>query len=169
MVTFSIIGFLVLALIYFVLRSQTYQRELNQLKHALRTVDSQSKYSLNALAMLSGQLQNNYLAKLEAKRKHALINQEEYDLLYVLLSRVEQIVLRCIENQDTVEEAVKRAISDSQYDMDAFKTFISKQPSDVRMGWTKNTVGGFISACHLLCSQRVSHPNDANTSTSEAS
>lgn len=163
MVAFGVIGILALVLIYFVLRAQNLQRELNQIKHALKSVDAQSKYSLGALVTLSGQLQNSYLARLEALKKHALINQEDYDVAHFVLSRVEFIVMQCCEHKATVEEALKKALAKGEISLEQVNQLIAKQPPEVRIPWCKNTIGGFISACHNLTSKKPATAKDKQT------
>lgn len=155
MVAFGVIGFLVLILIYFVVRNQSLQSELNQIKHALRSIDAQSKFSLNALVMLSGQMQRTYLAKLENLKKHALINQDDYDIANFILNQVEMVIMQCCEHKSTVEEAINKAVDNSTYSIEQINQFIAKQPSEIRVSWCKNTVGGFVAACHNMTSDKV--------------
>lgn len=156
MVAFGVIGFLVLILIYFVLKAQGLQAELNQIKNALRSIDAQSKFSLNALVMLSSQMQRSYLAKLNNLQKHALINNEDFEIANFILNQVELVIMQCCEHKSTVEEAINKALKNSTYTIEQINQFIAKQPSETRVSWCKNTVGGFISACHNLTSDKVS-------------
>ena len=155
MVAFGVIGFLVLILIYFVVRNQSLQTELNQIKHALRSMDAQSKFSLNALVMLSGQMQRNYLARLNNLQKHALINNDDFEIASFILNQVEMVIMQCCEHKSTVEEAINKAVDNSTYNIEQINQFIAKQPSEIRVSWCKNTVGGFISACHNLTSDKI--------------
>ena len=166
-VTFSVIGFLVLGLIYFVVRNQALQRELNQIKYALKALDSQSKFSLNALVMLSGHMQRSYLSKLEGLQKSALISNEDYELANFIMQQVEMVIMQCCEHNATVEEAINKAVSASPYNIEQINQFISKQPSEVRIAWCKNTVGGFIAACHQMTTIKKA-PSKAITSSPEA-
>lgn len=156
MVAFGVIGFLVLILIYFVVKAQGLQAELNQIKNALRSMDAQSKFSLNALVMLSGQMQRSYLAKLNNLQKHALINNEDFEIANFILNQVELVIMQCCEHKSTVEEAINKAVKNSTYTIEQINQFIAKQPSEIRVSWCKNTVGGFIAACHNLTSDKVS-------------
>ncbi len=154
-IAFSIIGFLVLVLIYFVVRNQSIQAELNQLKHLVKSKDAQSRFSLSALLMLSGQLQNTYKKRLDSLQKHALISSEDYDTASFILGNVEFVIMQCCENRATVEEAINKALDRSTFTIEQINKYIAKQPSEIRVPWCKNSVGGFVSACHNLTSERT--------------
>ena len=105
--------------------------------------------------MLSGQLQKTYQARLEALQKHALIGGENADRATFVLSHVEFVIMRCCEHSDTIEEALGKALESSNYNMEQINEFIAAQPSEVRVPWCKNTIGGFIAACHNLTSEKL--------------
>lgn len=155
MVSFGVIGFLVLILIYFVVRNQGMQRELTQLKHTVKSIDTQSKFSLSALLMLSGQIQKTYQVRLESLQKHALINNDDYEIAHFILSQVEFVIMQCCEQRSTVEEAINKALDRSTYDIEQINQFVARQPSEVRVPWCKNSIGGFVSACHNLTSEKL--------------
>lgn len=155
MVAFGVIGFLVLILIYFVVRNQSMQRELTQLKHIVKSIDSQSKFSLSALLMLSGQIQKTYQGRLESLQKHALISNDYYEIAGFILGQVEYVIMQCCEKRATVEEAINKALDKSNYNIEQINQFIAKQPSEVRVPWCKNSIGGFISACHNMTSEKL--------------
>lgn len=155
MVAFGVIGFLVLVLIYFVVRNQSMQKELKQLKHAVKSIDSQSKFSLSALLMLSGQIQKTYQGRLESLQKHALINNDDYEMASFVLSKVEFVIMQCCEHRATVEEAINKSLDSSNYSIEQINQFIARQPSEIRVPWCKNSIGGFISACHNMTSEKL--------------
>lgn len=155
MVAFGVIGFLVMGLIYFVVRNQSLQKEVKQLRHTVKSVDSQSKFSLSALLMLSGQIQKTYQGRLESLQKHALISNDDYELAGYILSQVEFVIMQCCEHRATVEEAINKGLDRSNYNIEQINQFIAKQPSEIRVPWCKNSIGGFISACHNLTSERL--------------
>lgn len=155
MVAFGVIAFLVLVLGYFVVRNQSLQKELSLAKHHLRSSDGQNKNSLNALVLLSGQLQGMYQVRLNALQKHALISQEDFQMANFIISNVEFVVMQCCEHRRTVEEALHKALEKAPYDIEQLNKFISRHPSEVRVPWCKNTVGGFIAACQNLTSDRA--------------
>lgn len=154
MVAFGVIGFLVLVLAYFVVKNQSLQKELNQIKYALKAVDAQSKYSLGALVMMSGQMQRNYLSRLADLQKHALISQDDYAVASFILNQVEFVVMQCCEHKSTIEEAIHKALETSEFGIEQINQYIAKQPSDIRVPWCKNTIGGFLSACHNLTANK---------------
>ncbi len=155
MVSFGVIGFLVLCLIYFVVRNQSMQTELNKVRIQLKTIDKQSRFSLSALVMLSSQLQKTYKTRLDALQKHALISSEDYEIASFIISQVEFIIMQCCEKSATIEEALTKSLENSVYEMEQINQFIAKHPSEIRVPWCKNTIGGFISACHNLTSDRT--------------
>ncbi len=155
MVEFGVIGFLVLGLIYFVVRQQAMQTELNNLWHSLKSLDKQSRFSLSALVMLSGQLQKMYQGRLDSLQKHALISADDYKHASFIISQVETVIMQCCEKSATVEEAITRQLASTEMEIEQINQYIAKQPSDIRVPWCKNTIGGFISACHNITSERV--------------
>lgn len=152
---FSIIGFLILILIYFAVRHQNTQRELIQLRRMVKSLDSQGKFSLSALMMLSSQLQKTYQARLESLKKHALVSEVDYSAASFVVTQVEFVISQCCEQRATVEEAINKALESSNLNIELVNQFIARQPSEVRIPWCKNTIGGFISACHNMTSESV--------------
>lgn len=155
MVEFGVIGFLVLGLIYFVVRQQAMQTELNNLWHSLKSLDKQSRFSLSALVMLSGQLQKMYQGRLDSLQKHALISADDYKYASFIISQVETVIMQCCEKSATVEETITRQLASTEMEIEQINQYIAKQPSDIRVPWCKNTIGGFIAACHNITSERV--------------
>lgn len=155
MVEFGIIGFLVLGLIYFVVRQQTMQAELNKLRHSVKSLDKQSRFSLSALVMLSGQLQKTYQLRLDSLQKHALIGADDYKYASFIISQVESVIMQCCEKSATVEEALTKQLANTDMEMEQINQYVAKQPSEIRVPWCKNTIGGFIVACHNITSERV--------------
>lgn len=150
MVTFGVIGFLVLILIYFVLRSQNLQKELSQSKHALKTSDSHSKFTVSSLTVIAKELQKSYLSRLAATKRHALVSDEDFELANCILTRFEYVLVQCCDNSATIEEAVTQSLNTSEHDLDQIKQFIAKQPQEIKLPWCKNTIAGYITACHNI-------------------
>mmetsp|Transcript_9577 Transcript_9577/g.12398 ORF Transcript_9577/g.12398 Transcript_9577/m.12398 type:complete len:169 (+) Transcript_9577:40-546(+) len=155
MVSFGVTGFLVLILIYFVVRQQSMQVELNKLRNSVKSLDKQGRFSLNALLMLSGQLQKMYQGRLDSLQKHALISADDYKYASFIISQVETVIMQCYEKSATVEEAITRQLASTEMEIEQINQYIAKQPSDIRVPWCKNTIGGFIAACHNITSERV--------------
>ena len=155
MVSFGVTGFLVLILIYFVVRQQSMQVELNKLRNSVKSLDKQGRFSLNALLMLSGQLQKMYQGRLDSLQKHALISADDYKYASFIISQVETVIMQCCEKSATVEEAITRQLASTEMEIEQINQYIAKQPSDIRVPWCKNTIGGFIAACHNITSERV--------------
>ncbi len=155
MISFGVIWFLVLVLIYFVLRNQSMQRRLRRLRRAAKATDSQNKFSLRALVILSGQLQRTYQTRLETLQKHALINSHDYELASFIVAQVELVIMQCCEHRTTVEEAINKALDRSNYNIEQINQFIARQPAEIKLLWCKNSIDGFISACHNMTSERL--------------
>lgn len=155
MISFGVIGFLILILIYFVVRQQSMQAELNKLRIQMKSLDSQSKFSLSALVMVSGQMQKIYQVRLDNLQKHALMSNDDHRLASFIISQVEFVIMQCCEKRATVEEALHKGLASTDLDMETINKYIAKQPSEIRIPWCKNTVGGFVAACHNLTSERV--------------
>jgi hypothetical protein len=158
-VAFSVIGFLVLLLIYFAVRHQNAQRELTQLRRMVKSLDNQGKFSLSAVVMLSGQLQKTYQTRLEWLNKHALISATDYKPASFVVSQVEYVILQCCEQRATVEEAINKALEQSDLDIESINQFVARQSSEVRIPWCKNTIGGFLAACHNMTSESIKMKN----------
>lgn len=164
---FSIIGLLVLTLIYFLVRHQASQTEIRALRHQMKSLDSQSRFSLSALTTLASQLQRIYLTRLENLQKHALIGSEDFAIAKFIMNQVEFIVMQCCEKRATIEEALNKTLENSEFSIEQINKYIAKQPSEIRIPWCKNTVGGFISACYNLTSDKVKtkDPRESENST----
>lgn len=152
---FSISGLLLLSLIYSVLRFQAAQKEIKILKYQVKSLDAHSRFSLSALLLLSAQLQRIYIARLENLQAHALIHPDDFAIAKFIISQVEFIIVECCEKHATVEEALNKTFEKAGYNMAQINKYIAKQPSEVRIPWCQNTVGGFISACYNLTSDNV--------------
>jgi len=155
MVSFGVIGFLVLMLIYFVVRQQSMQVELNKLRNNVKSLDKQGRFSLSALLMLSGQLQKTYQGRLDSLQKHAMISADDYKYASFIISQVENVIMQCCEKSATVEEAITKQLANSEMEMEQVNQYIARQPSEISIPWCKNTIGGFIVACHNITSERV--------------
>ncbi|GAA0856144.1 hypothetical protein [Aliiglaciecola litoralis] len=131
------------------------QAELSKLKLRVKSLDSQHRFSLNALIIASGQLQNMYLMRLEYLQKHALISSEDHKFASFIVGQVENVIMQCCEKRFTVEEVITKALKKTEMEMPQISQYIAKQPSDIRIPWCKNTIGGFVTACHNLTSEHT--------------
>lgn len=166
MVTFGVIGFLVLILIYFVLRSQNLQKELRQFQHQLKTTDSQSKFTLQSMGVISKELQKSYISRLAASKRSALISEEDFELANGILNRFDYVVMQCCERNATIEEAVNNSLEGGSHDIEQIKQFIAKQPKEIKVPWCQNSIAGYITACHNISS--LGSRTKTSTSNSEA-
>ncbi|MDF2179295.1 hypothetical protein P2G88_13625 [Aliiglaciecola sp. CAU 1673] len=150
MVLVSLLGLLVLTLIYFVVRSQNLQRQLYQYKAAQKAGEAQFRFTLGNTNYLAHELQRTFVSRLEKTHRHGLIKQEDYDIALFILSNFANVVMLCCEKQASVQEAVNRTLNKSSMRLETLNHFISQQPSQIKMVWIKNQLNGYISACNQL-------------------
>lgn len=165
MVAFGIIGFLILVIIFVVMRSQSTQRELKQIKRAHKLLQSQDKYSLGIVMAMSRQLQSEFQTKLASLNSHGLIKRQDYDIAHFILENFQFIIVQCCQHNETVEVAIRKALKGEVLTIEFVNQFIARQSSEVRVPWCKNTVDGFIAACRNLVADKVkSQPDVAEAS-----
>lgn len=166
MVAFGIIGFLILVIIFVVMRSQSTQRELKQIKRAHKLLQSQDKYSLGIVMAMSRQLQSEFQTKLASLNSHGLIKRQDYDIAHFILENFQFIIVQCCQHNETVEVAIRKALKGEVLTIEFVNQFIARQSSEVRVPWCKNTVDGFIAACRNLVADKVkSQPDVAEASS----
>ncbi|WP_018984351.1 hypothetical protein [Salinimonas chungwhensis] len=153
MIAFTIVGILVLILIYFVIRSQTLQREASVSKHAAKTTSKRLKDAYSGLILVCTDLQKVYLERVESAYQKRLISAEDHTVMRFIMSHFSQIVIDCFEKRHSVEEALKNAVKSSEISEQDVRDVIKKQPSHLRMAWVKNTPEGFMEACAQLSVQ----------------
>ena len=165
MVAFGIIWFLILVIIFVVMRSQSTQRELKQIKRAHKLLQSQDKYSLGIVMAMSRQLQSEFQTKLASLNSHGLIKRQDYDIAHFILENFQFIIVQCCQHNETVEAAIRKALKGEVLTIEFVSQFIARQSSEVRVPWCKNTVDGFIAACRNLVADKVkSQPDVEETS-----
>ena len=150
MLLFGFFGLLILVIIYLVVRSQALQKELDQHKHWQKAGEVQRRYLLENMGYLSHELQNNLVARLNKAQQHKLIGQEDYEVALLLLNNVGNVVLMCCEKRLTVQEAVKKLSGSSPVSQERLAQFIASQANPVRLAWSKNQLGGFLTACNQI-------------------
>jgi hypothetical protein len=150
MMIFGIIGCLVLALIFFVLRVQNIQSELNKAKFELKALQKHTKFSLSSIMLMSKQLTHSYRLKLEAMRRHGVLNGDDLTVVQFIVENVEYVVMQCCEKHATVEEALKESLESLSLEMTTIHQYIARQAVDVRVPWSKNTLDGYLAACNNL-------------------
>lgn len=154
MIEFSVIGVLVLILIFFVVQSQSAQRELKQVQSAYKSLQSQNKYSLGIVMAMATQLQNTFQAQLASQHSSGLINQKDYDIAHFVLENFQFVVVQCCQYNETVEVAVKKALKGQNLTIEEISHFVARQPTEIKVPWCKNTIEGFVIACRNLVAGR---------------
>lgn len=150
MIIFGVIGCLVIALIFFVMRVQSAQVELNKTKAELKGLQKQTRFSLGSIMLMSKQLTHTYRTKLDAMRRHGALHGDDLTVVQFIVENVEYVVMQCCEKHATVEEALKESLEGFSLDMAAIQKYIARQPVEVRVPWSKNTLDGYLAACHNL-------------------
>ncbi|BDX04520.1 hypothetical protein [Planctobacterium marinum] len=143
----SIIMFMVMILIYFVVKNQTMAKELREFRHLARSAENRSRFALTTVDSLAAQIQKMLTSQLESAHKRGLIKGEPYEHTSAIFKGFETVVMQCCEHGATVEEALKRALASEGKSLDDVRKFISEMPSEVRVPWVKNNVGSFVIAC----------------------
>ncbi|MCC2606411.1 hypothetical protein [Planctobacterium marinum] len=143
----SIIMFMVMFLIYFVVKNQTMAKELREFRYLARTAENKSKFALVTVDSLAAQIQKMLSSQLDSAQKRGLIKGEQYEKTAAIFKCFESVVMQCCEHGSTVEEALKRNLTSDGKTLDDIRKFISEMPSEVRVPWVKNDVGSFVIAC----------------------
>jgi len=155
MVAFGTIGFLILVIFFVVMRNQSTQRELKQIRRDHKLLQSQNKYSLGIVMAMSTQLQYIFQTKLASLNNHGLIKRQDYDIAHFILENFQFIIVQCCQHNETVEASVRKALKGQTLTIEFVSQFIARQPSEVRVPWCKNTVDGFIAACRNLVADKA--------------
>lgn len=161
MITFGIIGCLILAIIFIVTRGQSLEREHKQLKSAHKLEQAQNKHSLKTMLTIALQLQHAFQAKLLSLNSHGLISPQDFEVANFILENFQYVIDQCCQQEETVEVAIGKALKDRDLTMEKVSQFIARQPTEVKMPWSKNTVDGFITACRNFVSDNVSMDTSA--------
>ena len=147
MVAFSVIGILVILLIYFVFKVQTLHSQINQNKILVKQNASKANSAYVNLSMTAKALQAIFLQRLETASNKGLISGDNEKVLTFILQSSSKIIFENSEKKRTIEEGLTLALRDGEdMSMEKIQTFMQGQPSDVRMSWAKNTADGFIVA-----------------------
>jgi hypothetical protein len=151
---FAAIGCLILALIFFAMRVQSTKSELRKVKLEIKALRGHAKYSLGSVILMSRQLQNSYRQKLGALQRHGLIHGNDLAVVQFIVENIEYVATHCCEKQATVEESIGNALKNFNMDLATVQQFIAHQPIEIRMPWSKNTFGGFLTACDNLVMEK---------------
>lgn len=150
MIIFGLMGCLVLALVFLIIRGQSAQADLNKSKFELKTLQKHTQFSLNSIVLLAKQLSHSYREKLEDMRRHGTLHGDDYAVVQFIVENLEFVMSQCCEKQATVEEALKLALEGANVDIIVVQQYIARQPVSVRVPWSKNTLSGYLAACHNL-------------------
>lgn len=147
MISAGIIAFMLMIIIYFVIRSQGLQREIKLATNASKSSGRKLKQTQKQLVFMAHELQTIFLSRLESVNKRGLLKQDEYQIAYFILNRFEFVVMNCAEHGSTVEEAVSKSLQSQAVKIEQINEFIKEQPSEVRMAWCQNKLDGYVAAC----------------------
>lgn len=151
MVAFGVIGILVLILIYFVMRTQTLQREIALTKNSVKASSQKVHDTQLGLAQVLAQMQSVYEERLEQGQKSGIVSSSSMPVLRFIMQNFAVVTQRCFEQGHTVEEALMATLNQQEdVSLEAIRDLIKQQPPQIRMAWVKNTPGGFMAACDGL-------------------
>ena len=163
----SIIALLVIMLVFFVLRSQNMQRELALTRHSAKTNAKKVNYAYTSLVVVTNNLQQIFVSRVEKAHQRALISEDQYGTLSILAGQYSRVVMDCCEKEATVEEALKKSLKKSAVTIEEVKGIVKEFPSDVRMAWAKNTPDGFTAAMNHI-SQYINGKQKKSATDQEA-
>lgn len=166
--TIGVIGFLVLVLIYFVVKTQTLQRQLNGYRSQAKAAGTKAKFALSTLDGLASEIKKHMLNQLESAKRRNLIAGEDYERTFAIFSGFEYVVMLCCDHNATVEEALKKSLERSPVSFEDVTQYIAKQPNEVKLPWSKNHVGSYVAACHNIAAL-LHNPKSSSSEKSEAS
>ncbi|WP_246223139.1 hypothetical protein [Alteromonas profundi] len=150
MVTFSVIGFLILIVGYMALRMQNMQKEITLSRSSAKQNNSKASHAYRTLVMVTEALGKNLATRIDNAFKRHLITQQQHLVLMLLMSNFSNIVMQCSEKSATVEEALSRILKTETLSFVDIQDVIKEMPSNIRVAWSKNTAEGFIAACQLI-------------------
>ncbi|RDV23940.1 hypothetical protein DXV75_16375 [Alteromonas aestuariivivens] len=150
LIAFSVIGIMVLLLIYFVVHSQTLQRDLNLTRNSARQNAKKASRGLTSLLFVANELQKTFMTRLDTAHSKGLMPEKSYPVARSIVRSMPQVIMDFCEKGHSVEEALTRALQMSEANMEEVREFIKKQPREVRLAWSKNTPDGYVTACNAF-------------------
>ena len=150
MLAFSIIGILVLIIIFLVFKIQMLNRQITQSKSLAKQHSQNANYAYLNLSVTAKSLQSIFLQRLETAANKGLISEKDKAVLFLILSSSSKIVFENCEKHRSIEEGLTLALRNSELTMEDIKAYMQEQPNDVRMSWVQNSADGFVRACDLM-------------------
>lgn len=168
-IAFGIIGLLLLLLIFFVLRTQNLQKELTLSRHSNKQSNSKANYAYRNLVLVTEALEKNLTQRLQSLYKSRLITQEQHNSLLPLMTCFASIVMNCCEKGDTLEESLKKVLTDEDPSLEGIQLVVKELPSNLRMLWSKNTADSFIAFCQAVTTIKSGDASENSVPTQKAS
>ncbi|MAJ69220.1 MAG: hypothetical protein CBB67_016660 [Alteromonadaceae bacterium TMED7] len=150
MLIFASFAALILLLIFFGLKVQNLQKQLQLCQNSLKATSRRISDANGSMVVLSQQIQSFLAERLDASHKRGLVNAKHYETLQPMFEKISAVAVYCMEKGMSVEEALNAALQDGEVTLEQLREVIKVQPSDIRMAWSKNTLDGFIIACRGL-------------------
>ena len=151
MIVFALLACCLLALIFYIFRVQSVQRELGQCRFNLRNLQNQHKFALNAGQMMAKQLRQSYRQQLDERRQAGEVFGQEFQILQFLLDNMANVVTDCCELNATLEEALKKATEGSGLSVADIEKFIAQHKNqEVKRLWSADTLEAYLQTCQLL-------------------
>jgi|GEM_PF-405580 len=143
----AVIAFMVLLVVYFLVRSQSVEKELKVQKNQSKSSENQAKTALMATNTIVSELQKMLLIRLENAKRQNTLATKHYQVAKTLYENMDKVVVLCCEKGSTFTEAADKTFASTSPNITEIKAFLGDCPNDVRTHWTRNTVNSFISAC----------------------
>lgn len=147
---FTVIALLTIAVVFLIFKLQTLGKELALTRQSAKASSKKINYAFYNLVLMSKELQNALNEQVELSNRKGIFSASDYPVISAIAHNFSQIVMDCCEKGDTVEEALRKVCSANEIDFEQIKEIAKKQPSDVRMAWSKNTVDGFVVAINRI-------------------
>ena len=87
----SIILFMVMLLIYFVVKNQTMSKQLREYRYLANKAQKDTKFTLTTMDSLAEQVQRILLSQLDSAHKRNLVKGDDYEKAKVIFYNIEHL------------------------------------------------------------------------------
>lgn len=142
----AVVAVMVLLVTFFVVKFQRIQKVLKVQRRYAKSLEGQVKGTLASTTTIVNELQKMLLTRLEDAKRRNLVSGEQYNTVKILYENMDGVVKQCCDKGFTVAEAAGKTFANTSPNIEEIKAFISEQPDEVKLQWSRNTVNHFISA-----------------------
>lgn len=143
---FSIISILTLLLIFFIVKYQGAQKEVNEARLVSRKTQRHANQLNSSKDVLAQTWQNALISRLHSAQKRAVLGEQDFAVLELLFCGFSDLLHGCLNESKTMEESLKAYLQDKDIVLQDVKEVVKKFPQDIRLSWSKNTAEGLIIA-----------------------